>query len=312
MVTPKEIVEAARALNEGKLVVPPTETVYGLGADARSDDAVAKIYAAKKRPEFNPLIVHVANLEAAEKLGNFKGVAMRLARAFWPGALTLVVPKALNCQASQLATAGLNTIALRVPAHPVAQLLLNTADLPIAAPSANASGKLSPTQVSHLQDLDETNLAMVLDAGPTEVGLESTIVACEGEKATLLRPGGISREEIEDVIGHPLAEQEQNDKPNAPGQLASHYAPKASMRLEVTETAPNEGLLAFGDVVVKHAGPLRNLSEEGDLQEAAANLFRMLHELDEEADRIAVMAVPNEGLGEAINDRLRRAAAPRT
>ncbi|MGI9372014.1 MAG: L-threonylcarbamoyladenylate synthase, partial [Hyphomicrobiales bacterium] len=308
MVTPKDIADAARALHEGKLVVMPTETVYGLGANALSDEAVAGIYAAKQRPEFNPLIVHVADIDAAEKLGAFKGVAKRLARAFWPGALTLVVPKTPKCQASRLATAGLKTIALRVPAHPIAKMLLNAADLPIAAPSANVSGKLSPTRIEHLQGLDDKNISAVLDAGATEVGVESTIVACNGDKATLLRPGGISRADIEKVLRAPLGTQKKSNKPNAPGQLESHYAPKASIRLNVSETAPNEGLLAFGAAVLAHAGPVRNLSPSGDMQEAAANLFSFLHELDAEADRIAVMTIPDEGLGEAINDRLRRAA----
>jgi L-threonylcarbamoyladenylate synthase len=310
MISPKSISDAATALRSGKLVIFPTETVYGLGADATSDAAVAEIFAAKKRPQFNPLIIHVANLEAAEILGIFDDTARRLARSFWPGPLSLVVPKTKDCPISQLATAGLDTIAIRVPAHPIAQTLLNATNLPVAAPSANVSGKLSPTDPTHLQGFEGSSIAVVLEAGATSVGLESTIISCLTGETTLLRPGGIASDDVEQIVGSSLKSETGGDgKPVSPGQLLNHYAPNASVRLNVSEAAPNEGLLAFGATVPSHGGPIRNLSETGDLKEAAANLFRFLHELDNEADRIAVMPVPNNGLGEAINDRLTRAAA---
>ena len=310
MISPKTISAGAVALRAGKLVIFPTETVYGLGADATSDTAVAGIFAAKKRPQFNPLIVHVASIEAAMELGVFNPAAKRLAQRFWPGPLSLVVPKVKDCPISQLATAGLETIAIRVPAHPIAQTLLKATAVPVAAPSANVSGKLSPTDPSHLQGFEEKGIAVVLEAGATSIGLESTIISCLEGETTLLRLGGIAREDVEQIVGSSLEDQtDVGDKPVSPGQLLNHYAPNASVRLNVYEAAPNEGLLAFGSTVPDHGGPIRNLSETGDLNEAAANLFRFLHELDHEADRIAVMSVPNNGLGEAINDRLSRAAA---
>ena len=313
MISPRDIADAVSALHNDKLVVFPTETVYGLGANALSDRAVAEIFATKQRPRFNPLIVHVQSIEAAETLGQFNETAKWLAHTFWPGALTLVVPRRKDCPVADLATAGLDTIALRVPAHPIARQLLAAAKLPIAAPSANITGKLSPTEPRHLHGLERSKVAVILDAGATPVGVESSIVACDDETATLLRPGGIPRAELEMAAGRSFDEQAvSDDAPTSPGQLESHYAPNAPVRLNVSEAAPNEGLLAFGSNVPDHGGPMRNLSESGDMKEAAANLFRYLHELDAEADRIAVVPIPETGLGEAINDRLKRAAAPRS
>jgi L-threonylcarbamoyladenylate synthase len=307
---------AAQCLAAGGLVAFPTETVYGLGADATDGAAVARVYAAKGRPAFNPLIAHVADLVAARKLARFDDTAARLAQAFWPGPLTLVLPKAPGCPVSDLATAGLDSIAVRVPDHPVAHALLEAFGKPVVAPSANRSGHVSPTTAAHvLADL-RGRIDLVVDAGSTAVGVESTIVACIGEP-TLLRPGGLPREAITALLGHPLQETallqavEEDEAPLAPGMLASHYAPKARLRLEATSVAPGEALLAFGPAP-EHSGAMLNLSLRGDLVEAAANLFSHLRALDATgATAIAVMPVPQQGLGEAINDRLRRAAAPR-
>jgi L-threonylcarbamoyladenylate synthase len=304
------IAAAARCLKSGGLVAFPTETVYGLGADAGNGEAVARLYAAKGRPSFNPLIAHVANVAAARKLGQFDAVAERLAAAFWPGPLTLVVPKRPGCTVADLALAGLDSVALRVPAHPLAQALLAAVDGPIVAPSANRSGHVSPTSAAHvLADL-RGRIDMVLDGGPCTVGVESSIVACLGEPA-LLRPGGVARDEIARVLGRPLKLAAAAQAPRAPGMLASHYAPKAKLRLDATAARAGEALLAFGPGAPAGAGTL-NLSPRGDLIEAAANLFSHLRALDASgAAAIAVMKVPHEGLGEAINDRLARAAAPK-
>mgnify|MGYP000100223136 CR=1 FL=1 len=312
-VTEEDIDRAAAALKRGELVAFPTETVYGLGADATSDTAVAAIFAAKKRPRFNPLIVHVASLEAAMALGRFDGDALALARAFWPGPLSLVVPRSAGCAASLLVSAGLDTVALRVPAHPVAQALIAASGLPIAAPSANVSGRISPTTAAHVRESLGDAVAVILDGGPTSVGLESTVVACLGGPPRLLRPGGAERAHLETVLNRRLESPEGDpERPASPGQLESHYAPAAGVRLEARTVAPGEALLAFGPKPPPHDGPMRNLSPSGDLNEAAANLFRFLHELDtERVGTIAVMPIPRDGLGEAINDRLRRAAAPR-
>ncbi len=307
---------AAQCLAAGGLVAFPTETVYGLGADATNGSAVARLYAAKGRPSFNPLIAHVADMAAAGKLARFNSTAMRLAEAFWPGPLTLVLPRTENCPVSELATAGLDTIAVRVPNHPVARELLASFAKPIVAPSANRSGHVSPTTAAHvLADL-RGEIDLVIDGGPTTVGLESTIIACMGEP-TLLRPGGVAREEITRALGHALKEApllqavDESEAPLAPGMLASHYAPKARLRLEAASVNPGEALLAFGPAL-EHSAAMLNLSLRGDLVEAAANLFSHLRALDASGVRtIAVMPVPDEGLGEAINDRLRRAAAPR-
>ncbi|AVO43854.1 L-threonylcarbamoyladenylate synthase [Phreatobacter cathodiphilus] len=305
------IAEAGRLLRAGRLVAFPTETVYGLGADATDGRAVAAIYEAKGRPSFNPLIAHVATPEAAFRLGRFDAAAIALARAFWPGPLTLVVPVAPGGDISDLARAGLDTVGLRVPDHPVAQALLAAAGRPVAAPSANRSGHVSPTAAAHvLADLDG-RIDAVVDGGPTDVGVESTIVACLGDDPVLLRPGGVPRDAVEAVIGRPLGAA-TGEATIAPGMLASHYAPNAAMRLDATDPGPDEALLAFGPEVPGGAATVLNLSPSGDLAEAAAHLFGHLRLLDASgARRIAVMPIPTEGLGEAIRDRLARAAAPR-
>ncbi len=308
---PAGLAEAGRLLREGGLVAFPTETVYGLGADATDGRAVAGIYEAKGRPSFNPLIAHVATPEAAFRLGRFDADALALARAFWPGPLTLVVPVASGGTISDLARAGLDTVGLRVPDHPVARALLAAAGRPVAAPSANRSGHVSPTSAPHvLADLDG-RIDAVVDGGPTNVGVESTIVACLGGDPVLLRPGGVPRAAIEAVIGRPLAAA-TGETTIAPGMLASHYAPDATIRLDAADAEPGEALLAFGPDVPAGARTVLNLSPSGDLAEAAANLFGHLRLLDGSgASRIAVMPIPAEGLGEAIRDRLARAAAPR-
>jgi L-threonylcarbamoyladenylate synthase len=308
------IADAAGVLARGGLVAFPTETVYGLGADATDSKAVARLYAAKGRPAFNPLIAHVADIEAARKLAAFNEAAECLAAAFWPGPLTLVLPKLADCPVADLATAGLDSIAVRMPDHPVARGLLHALGKPVVAPSANRSGHVSPTTAAHvLSDLGG-RIDLILDGGPTLVGIESTIVACL-DRPTLLRPGGLAREAIESVLGSPLADAppEESDAPLAPGMLASHYAPRARVRLNASEVRDDEALLAFGPNrpggVARHA---LNLSASGDLVEAAANLFSHLRALDAlKATTIAVMPIPGEGLGEAINDRLARAAAPK-
>jgi L-threonylcarbamoyladenylate synthase len=309
---PAGIAEAAALLRAGGLVGLPTETVYGLGADATSGTAVAGIYAAKERPSFNPLISHLPDLEAARRQGLFDAHALALARAFWPGPLTLVVPASPGCTVSDLARAGLASVALRVPAHPVAQAVLAAAGRPVAAPSANRSGRISATSAAHvLADL-EGRIDAVLDAGPTEVGVESTIVACLDAGPTLLRPGGVPREAIERILGRPLAlAGEAGHAPISPGLLASHYAPAARMRLDAEAPRDGEAWLGFGPE--RHTSRLAlNLSETGDTREAASHLFGYLRKLDEAGPAIiAVARIPDEDLGEAINDRLRRAAAPR-
>jgi L-threonylcarbamoyladenylate synthase len=307
---PAAIAAAAEILAAGGLVAFPTETVYGLGADAANGEAVARLYEAKGRPAFNPLIAHVSDMAAARRLARFDATAERLAARFWPGPLTLVLPKAANCPVAELATAGLDTIAVRVPAHAVARDLLAAFGGPVVAPSANRSGHVSPTTAQHvLADL-AGRVDVILDGGPTPVGLESTIVACLGEP-TLLRLGGLDRAEIEYATGRPLAERTalQSDAPVAPGQLASHYAPRARLRLDVQSVATGEALLAFGEPL-PGASHMLNLSPRGDLIEAAANLFAHLRALDAaQPSAIAVMPVPHHGLGETINDRLKRAAS---
>ena len=290
-----------------------TETVYGLGADATNDIAVARIFEAKGRPQFNPLIVHVADLESARTLGEFNDTALALAEAFWPGALSIVVPRTSHCAASRLVSAGLDSIAIRVPSHAGAQDLLRRTGRPIAAPSANRSGRISPTQPEHVLASLEGRLDMVLDGGKCAIGLESTIVNCLGPDAELLRPGGVAAEDIERVLGGRLVRgNESSERPVAPGQQESHYAPNAQVRLEADAAGPDEALLAFGPDAPVGAQLSLNLSTKGDLREAAANLFDMLHQLDRPGIRaIAVMPIPETGLGLAINDRLRRAAAAR-
>ena len=302
------IAEAVRLLRAGELVAFPTETVYGLGADATNDRAVAGIFAAKNRPDFNPLIVHLADAGDVDRHATWTEPARRLADVFWPGALTLVLPRLPDCRLSLLVSAGLDTVALRVPAHDVARRLLRATDRPVAGPSANPSGRISPTTAQHVADGLGDRVAMILDAGPCPLGLESTVVGFDGERPMLLRPGGVTAEEIEDVVG-PLRSPAHADRPSAPGQLASHYAPTAPVRLDARQAEAGEVLLGFGpDAPVDAA---LNLSTTGDLREAAANLFAMLRRLDaEQPAAIVVMPVPETGLGRAINDRLRRAAAP--
>jgi L-threonylcarbamoyladenylate synthase len=312
------LAEAAAILRRGGLVAFPTETVYGLGADALDGKAVAGIYAAKGRPSFNPLIAHCPDLPAARSYGRFDVRSEALARRFWPGPLTLVVPAAAGSPVSGLVTAGLDSIGLRVPDHAVAQALLRAVGRPLAAPSANRSGRVSPTTAAHvLEDLDG-RIDAVLDGGETPVGLESTIVACLDGNAVLLRPGGVPRADIESVLGEPLAESlgSAGDAPLAPGMLASHYAPSARVRLDADAIAPDESALLFGATPpagIERARATLNLSPSGDLVEAASNLFGMLRRLDASgAATIAVAPIPGEGLGEAIRDRLSRAAAPRS
>ncbi|WP_445220460.1 L-threonylcarbamoyladenylate synthase [Bradyrhizobium sp. Pa8] len=310
---------AARILAAGGLVAFPTETVYGLGADAANATAIAHLYAAKGRPAFNPLIAHVADLSAARRIGRFDARALRLAEAFWPGPLTLVVPKTDDCPVAELATAGLDTVAIRIPAHPVAEAILRAFGGAVVAPSANISGHVSPTLAAHVESDLAGRIDLIVDGGPVAVGVESTIVGCF-DAPMLLRPGGLSRERIEAVLGVPLArppvEAESDDsQPLAPGMLASHYAPRASVRLNARDVAAGEALLAFGPdrlPGLEAAAAVMNLSPAADLDEAATNLFGYLRALDAKSPRaIAVMAVPEEGLGEAINDRLRRAAVAR-
>lgn len=306
--TPEGIAEAAALLQGGALVAFPTETVYGLGGDARSDLAVARIFEAKARPRFNPLIVHVPDQAAAEALAVFGPEARALALAFWPGPLTLVLPLQSGSRLSSLVTADLPTVAIRVPAHPLARDLLRAFGGPLAAPSANPSGRVSPTRAAHVLEGLSGRIAAVLDGGPCEVGVESTIVALD-PVPTLLRPGGLPVEALEAALGQRLVIGGNPMAPNAPGQLASHYAPRAALRLGASSSQADEIMVGFGKV----PGDL-TLSASGDLVEAAASLFHTLREADRlagPAGRIAFAAVPETGLGRAINDRLRRAAAPR-
>ncbi|HMT14182.1 MAG TPA: L-threonylcarbamoyladenylate synthase [Aestuariivirga sp.] len=303
-----EVAAAAAALRRGDLVAFPTETVYGLGADATNDRAVAAIFAAKDRPSFNPLITHVATPDAAFALGDFPAEARSLGRAFWPGPLTLVVPRAAHCPVSLLASAGLPSLAIRVPAHPLALALLAAVGGPVVAPSANPSGRISPTTAEHVRQGLGGRVAVILDGGPAHVGLESTVVSFMGARPTLLRPGGLPREEIEDRLGIRLGMSEDDeDQPHSPGQLPSHYAPRAALRLNAEAPQADETYIGFG----RYGGGDYTLSATGDLAEAAANLFRLLHLADAQGRPIAVAPVPQFGLGEAINDRLARAAAPR-
>ncbi len=309
---PDAIAEAGRLLRAGRLVAFPTETVYGLGGDATSEEAVARIFAAKERPRFNPLIVHVPGIEAAEALACFDARALRVARAFWPGPLTLVLPRRADSPIARLASAGLDTLAIRVPAHPVAQAVLRAAALPIAAPSANASGRISPTTAQHVAASLGGRVSLIVDGGPCPVGLESTVLDLTGETPVLLRPGGLPRETLEALLGEVAERAGDAAAPHSPGRLPSHYAPGLPLRLNATSVRPDEALLAFGPEPPEGAAVVRNLSPRGDLEEAAANLFAYLHELDRpDLVAIAAMAIPNRGLGQAINDRLQRAAAPR-
>lgn len=308
MASVNDIAAAAGALKRGELVAFPTETVYGLGADATNDWAVALVFAVKDRPAFNPLISHVADAGAAFRLGEFCAAAKRLALAFWPGPLTIVVQRAKDCPVSLLASAGLVSVALRVPDHPVALELLRAVARPIVAPSANPSGRVSPTTAEHVRKGLGGKVANILDGGRCRVGVESTVVSFLGERPTILRPGGIARDKIEAAIGTPVDVESHAVRPHAPGHMASHYAPHAELRLHAEAPRNGEVYLGFG---TRDFGPY-NLSRNGDVVEAAANLFRLLHDIDAAgAEKIAVAPVPHHGLGDAINDRLMRAAAPR-
>ena len=310
----ENIARAALVLREGGLVAFPTETVYGLGADATNGMAVAHIFEAKGRPHFNPLIVHTAEIEDALRLGLFGAAATQLAAAFWPGPLTLIVQKAADSPIADLTTAGLATVALRVPFHSVARDIIRQAGRPIAAPSANRSGHVSASTAAHVAADFVDRVGLVIDGGPTEHGIESTVLDVTGTEPLLLRPGAVTAEEIAALIGvQPRAHAGDSDRPVSPGQLASHYAPRAAVRLEARDVRSGEALLAFGATIPACDGLCLNLSSSGDLREAAANLFAALRELDRvDALGIAVMPIPNTGLGVAINDRLRRAAAPRS
>ena len=311
--TPANIDAAARILRAGGLVGMPTETVYGLAADATQGRAVAAIYEAKGRPRFNPLIVHVGALEHAAQLAELGPLARRLAEAFWPGPLTLVLRARTGNAIADLATAGLDTIALRVPGHPVSRALIEAAGCPLAAPSANTSGRISPTTAQHVAAEFGDTLGMILDGGPCGYGLESTIIDATGVGLVLLRPGAIPVAEIGVTCGQRVARRAADpDSPIAPGQLLSHYAPRAAVRLQAVDVRAGEALLAFGPDAPLPRGPMINLSPRGDLVEAAQALFAALRTLDASgAGTIAVMPIPGHGLGEAINDRLTRAAAVR-
>jgi L-threonylcarbamoyladenylate synthase len=307
-----EIGDAARALRAGKLIAFPTETVYGLGGDATSDRAVAAIFAAKGRPSFNPLIVHVSNISSAAQFADLSAKAQAVARRFWPGPLTLVLPRRRDCRISLLATAGLDSVAIRVPAHQIAQTLLMMAGLPLAAPSANPSGRLSPTTADHVLAELGDKVEFVIDGGPCQVGVESTVLSLLDDRPRILRPGAVTAEALSELLKEPVPIEtgaEDTAAPRSPGRLVSHYAPSLPVRLNAMAAEPGEALLGFGPSAPREA---LNLSPAGDLQEAASNLFAMLRRLDDPQYRaIAVMPVPEAGLGTAINDRLRRAAAPR-
>jgi L-threonylcarbamoyladenylate synthase len=313
------VADAAGVLAGGGLVAFPTETVYGLGADATDGRAVARLYEAKGRPAFNPLIAHVVDRQAAQALARFDADAARLAVAFWPGPLTLVLPKSAGCPVAELATAGLDTIAVRVPDHDVARDILKAFGKPVVAPSANFSGHVSPTTAQHVRADLGGRIDLIVDGGATPVGVESTIIACLGDPV-LLRPGGLPRAAIERALDRKLGDAATGmaggeAAPLAPGMLASHYAPRTRLRLNVSGVEPDEALLAFGPVgteAAQRAKKVLNLSTRGDLIEAAVNLFSHLRALDAAgASAIAVMPIPGDGLGEAINDRLVRAAAER-
>ncbi|MBY9067667.1 threonylcarbamoyl-AMP synthase [Hyphomonas sp. WL0036] len=302
-ILPETVALAVEVLAEGGLVAIPTETVYGLAADAANPDAVVSLYEAKGRPRFNPLIAHVSGIEMAMREAVFSPLAARLAGKFWPGPLTLVLPALIGGTVCDLARSGLQTIGLRCPAHPAARILIGEFGRPLVAPSANRSGHVSPTRAEHVAVDLADRINLILDGGPCEVGIESTILAVEGDTATLLRAGAVPSDELEAFIGQPLA-RASGASITAPGMLKSHYAPKARLRLNIDAPDDGEGYLGFGPA---SRGGL-NLSPSGDLAEAATKLFAMLRALDERFDRIAVAPIPMTGLGEAINDRLARAA----
>lgn len=305
------IEKASALLRDGKLVAFPTETVYGLGADATSDDAIARIFEAKERPSFNPLIVHLPDIGTIGHYVDVTSLAQKLAQAFWPGAMTLVLNRRLACPVSKLASAGLNTLAVRVPKHDLAhQLLLKTA-LPIAAPSANRSETISPTKASHVATSLGDRVDAILDGGPCQVGLESTVIDATGEAPVILRLGGLTKDEIEDAAGmKALIAGDDHQAPKSPGMMRRHYAPSIPLRLNVTTPAEGEGWLGFGPDCPTAT---LNLSPSGNLREAAANLFAMMHEMDSKTFKsMAIAPIPMEGLGLAINDRIKRAATPQS
>jgi len=302
----KGLQRARLAIQAGDIVAFSTETVYGLGADATNNQAVAKIFKTKGRPRFNPLIIHVLNENDAKNLVSWNTAANKLARAFWPGPLTLVLPRLPGCKVSLLASAGLDTLAIRVPSHNLARKLLSSTDCPIAAPSANKFGRMSPTTAFHVDEEFGPELTLILDGGPCTLGLESTVVDLTTKRPVLLRPGSITNEEIGTVIG-PIATATQHSKIKSPGMLDRHYAPKASLRLNVNAPVDGEVLVGFGPLAPDGAV---NLSPAGDLLEAATNFFSTLRELDSAGNKkLAIMPIPTSGLGFAINDRLKRAAS---
>ncbi|WP_411819669.1 L-threonylcarbamoyladenylate synthase [Hyphococcus formosus] len=311
----KEFTAASDIILRGGLVALPTETVYGLAADATNDRAVARIFEAKGRPQFNPLIIHVASMDMVAQHAIISPLAQKLADAFWPGPLTMVLPRRAESPVSLLVSAGLDTIAVRMPKHELARDLIKKVGRPLAAPSANRSGSISPTTADHVKTSLGDKVDFILDGGPCSIGLESTIVLVAGKSVSLLRPGGIDRTAIEKAIGKPLVAPQQADMPLAPGMLKSHYAPRVELRLN--QSAPKEGEAFLGFGPTNANGPYAlNLSESGDLNEAAANLFAYLRQLDalcaeHGLSAIAAAPIPVTGLGEAINDRLSRAAAPR-
>jgi L-threonylcarbamoyladenylate synthase len=306
--SPTSISRAAEALLAGELVAFPTETVYGLGGDATNARAVARIFEAKGRPAFNPLIAHVADPDAARELVEFNATADALAEKFWPGPLTLVLPMRAECPVAPLATSGLATLAVRVPAGEIAHALLSEVGRPVAAPSANRSGRLSPTRAEHVAEDMGDAVTLIIDGGPCRIGVESTVVGFDGDRPVLLRPGGIPLDALEAAAG-PVAEAGADAPVSSPGMLTSHYAPARPLRPNATGRRDGEALLGFGP---EAEGADLNLSPAGDLVEAAANLFAMLRALDSAPfTAIAVSPIPDEGLGRAINDRISRAAAPR-
>jgi len=307
--SPKNIARAATLLFEGKLVAFPTETVYGLGANAINGKAVAGIFETKGRPNFNPLIIHVATLTDAENLVKFNTKAKTLAQEFWPGPLTLVLPRRTNSEVSEIASAGLDTLAIRIPSHKICRKLLQAVKVPIAAPSANRSGSVSPTTAQHVFESLGSSVDFILDDGPCSIGVESTILDVSGDTIKLLRPGGITLENLTRVAGAIQTFSDEEQKPIAPGMLSHHYSTVLPLRMNASEVQPGEALLAFGRVSTKNTGMVYNLSESEDLSEAAANLFCMMRLVDQPQNKgIAVTPIPNHGLGRAINDRLKRAS----
>lgn len=309
-ITNDTILQASQLLQNGLLVSFPTETVYGLGADATNDVAVAAIFEAKGRPSFNPLIVHVPTLARAKELVDFNELALKIAAKFWPGPLTMVLPRRNNCPISKLASAGLDTLAVRIPQTPSAQQLLIACNLPIAAPSANPSGQISPTRAEHVAAGLQDKVTLILDGGPCAVGVESTVISVIEQGITILRPGGITADDLAPLTDKPIASAKTDDAISSPGMMLSHYAPKCHVRLNATHKEPNEAFVGFGPG--NETFETTNLSPTSNLIEATANLFAQMHELDKNTySGIAFAPIPNTGLGLAINDRLNRAAAPR-